>query len=86
MYARVTTGQVQPGAIADLMPFYESAARQQKSMKGFVNTQLLIDRAKNRWVVVTLFEALADLKASEAVPWPTQSCGRPGWGARHRGV
>src|SRR5262249_1618030 len=73
MHARVTTGQVQPGPIDDLMPFYESAARQQQAMKGFVSTQLLIDRAANRWVVVTVFETLADLEASDTVPRQTMA-------------
>jgi heme-degrading monooxygenase HmoA len=68
MYARVATGQVRPGTIDDLTPFYESAAQQEKGMNGFVSTQLLIDRAANRGVVVTLFETLADLEASETVP------------------
>jgi heme-degrading monooxygenase HmoA len=73
MYARVTTGQVQPGTIDDLMPFYDSAAQQQKAMQGFVSTQLLIDPAANKWVVVTLFETLADLEASETVPRQTMA-------------
>jgi heme-degrading monooxygenase HmoA len=58
------------------MPFYESAARQQQAMKGFVSTQLLIDRATNRWVVVTFFETLADLEASETVPRQTMADSR----------
>jgi hypothetical protein len=77
-YARVTTGQVQPGTIDDLMPFYDSAAQQQKAMQGFVSTQLLIDRAANRWVVVTVFETLADLEASEMVPRQTMADPRVG--------
>ncbi len=68
MYARVTMGQIQPGTMDELIPVYESAAQQQQGLKGFVSTQLLIDRAANTWVVVTLFETLADLEASEAVP------------------
>jgi heme-degrading monooxygenase HmoA len=68
MYARMTTGQVQSGTIDELMPVYESASHQQQAMKGFVSTQMLIDRAAKRWVVVTFFETLADLEASETVP------------------
>jgi phosphoenolpyruvate carboxylase len=45
-------------------------------MKGFVSTQLLIDRAANQWVVVTLFETLADLEASETVPRQTLAAPR----------
>ncbi len=71
MHARVTTGQFQPGTLDELMPFYESAAQQQKGMKGFVSTQLLTDRTANKWVVVTVFETLADLEASATVPRQT---------------
>jgi heme-degrading monooxygenase HmoA len=71
MHARVTTGQIQPGTLDELMPFYESAAQQQKGMKGFVSTQLLTDRTANTFMVVTLFETLADLEASETVPRQT---------------
>jgi hypothetical protein len=52
----------------ELMPVYESAAHQQQGLKRFVGTPLLIDRAANMWVVVTLFETLADSEASETVP------------------
>jgi heme-degrading monooxygenase HmoA len=68
MYARVTMGQLLPGTGDELMPIYESAAHQQQAMTGFVSTQLLIDRAANKWVVVSLFETLADLEASETAP------------------
>jgi heme-degrading monooxygenase HmoA len=71
MHARVTTGQFLPGKIDELMPFYESAAQQQKGMKGFVSTQLLTDRAANKFMVVTVCETLADLEASETVPRQT---------------
>ena len=71
MLARVTTGQFQPGTLDELMPFYESAAQQQKGMKGFVSTQLLIDRAANKIMVVTVCETLADLEASATVPRQT---------------
>ena len=67
MHARVTTCQIQPGTMDELMPFYESAAQQQKGMKGFVSTQLLADRAANKWMVVTLYESLADLEASDTL-------------------
>lgn len=68
MYARVTTGRIQPGTSDELMPFFESAAQQQQGMQGFVSTQLLIDRTANTFLVVTLCETLADLEASGAVP------------------
>jgi quinol monooxygenase YgiN len=68
MYARVTTGQIQPGTADELMPFFESAAHQQQGMKGFISTQLLIDRTANTFMVVTVFETLADLEGSSIVP------------------
>ena len=67
MYARVTTGQIQPGTTDELMPFFESTAHQQQGMKGFISTQFLVDRTANKWVVVTVFETLADLEASQTV-------------------
>jgi heme-degrading monooxygenase HmoA len=71
MYARVTTGQVQPGTTEDLMPLYEAAAHQQQAMQGFISTQLLIDRAANKFLIVTLCETLTDLEASDTVPRQT---------------
>jgi heme-degrading monooxygenase HmoA len=68
MYARVTTVEIRPGTIVDLMPLYESAAQQQKEMKGFISTQLLTDRTANKAMIVTIFETLADLEASGTVP------------------
>jgi heme-degrading monooxygenase HmoA len=71
MHARVTTGQMLPGTVDELIPFFDSAARQQQGMNGFVSTQLLIDQAANKWVVVTIFETLADLESSATVPQQT---------------
>jgi heme-degrading monooxygenase HmoA len=68
MYARVTTGQCQPGTIDELMPFFESAAHQQQGMQGFVSTQLLIDRTANTFMVVTVCATRVDLEASGTVP------------------
>jgi heme-degrading monooxygenase HmoA len=68
MYARVTTGRIQPGMSDELMPFFESAAHQQRGMQGFVSTQLLTDRTANTFLVVTICETVADLEASGTVP------------------
>ena len=67
MHARVTTGQIQPGKMDELIGFYESVAPQLKGLKGFVSTQLLIDQAANKVFVVTLYETLADLEAGDAL-------------------
>jgi heme-degrading monooxygenase HmoA len=71
MHARVTTGQFQPGKLEELLPVYASVAQQQQGLKGFVSTQLLTDRTANTFMVVTLFETLADLEASATVPRQT---------------
>jgi heme-degrading monooxygenase HmoA len=68
MYARVTTGQLKPGTAEALMPFLESAAQQQQAMKGFISTQMLIDRTANTFVVVTIFDTLSELDASASIP------------------
>jgi heme-degrading monooxygenase HmoA len=68
MYARVTTGRIQPGMSDELMPFFQSAAHQQQGMQGFISTQLLIDRTANTFMVVTVCETLTDLEASGTVP------------------
>lgn len=73
MYARVTTGQFQPGTIDEGLPFFESAAHQQQGMKGFVSVQMLTDRTANTFMVVTFFETLADLEASGTVPRQTMA-------------
>lgn len=73
MYARVTTGQIQPGTTDELMPFFESAAHQQQGMKGFISTQLLIDRTANTFMVVTICATPADLEASGIVPRQTMA-------------
>src|SRR5262245_45062715 len=67
MYARVTTGQVQPGKLDELIHLYEDLAPQLRGLKGFVNTQLLTDRAANKVIVVSQYETQADLEAVEAL-------------------
>jgi heme-degrading monooxygenase HmoA len=73
MHARVTTVEARPGTMDELRPFYESAAQQQKGMKGFVSTQLLTDQTANKAMIVTVFETLADLEASATVPQQTMA-------------
>jgi heme-degrading monooxygenase HmoA len=63
MFARVTTLQVQPGKMDDGIRVYASLAPQLQSVKGFISTQLLIDRTANTALVVTLYETLADIEA-----------------------
>jgi heme-degrading monooxygenase HmoA len=67
MHARVTTGEIRPGTMDELIRFFEEVAPQLKSLKGFVSTQLLTDRAANKVFVVTLYDTLADLEAGETI-------------------
>jgi len=66
MHARVTTAKGKPGTVDEaIRAVRESllpAAKQQKGFKGFV---LLVDRAGNRSLGVTLWETEEDLQASE---------------------
>jgi heme-degrading monooxygenase HmoA len=66
MYARVTTLQSLPDRLDEGVRIFAALAPEIKSQQGFVSTLLLIDRAANKAIVVTLWETLADLEASEA--------------------
>ena len=63
MYARVTTFHGKPGIADEGIDLYESKAALLKDVKGFVSSQLLVDRTGNTSMVVTLYETLADLEA-----------------------
>ena len=63
MHARVTTFHPQPGKSDEGIRLYESMIPQLKDLKGFVSTQLFIDRLANRAIVVTIYDTLADLEA-----------------------
>lgn len=63
MHARVTTFHAQPGKLDEGIRIFESIIPQLKDLKGFVSTQLFIDRTANTAMGVTLYETLADLEA-----------------------
>jgi heme-degrading monooxygenase HmoA len=65
MHARVTTGQIQPGTMDELVRFYEEVAPQLKGLKRFVSTHLLRDRTANKVFVMSVYETLADLEAGD---------------------
>jgi heme-degrading monooxygenase HmoA len=67
MYARVTTIHAQPGTTDEGIRIFESLAPQLRAVKGFISTQLLVDRTANTAMVVTLYDTLADLEAGAAV-------------------
>jgi heme-degrading monooxygenase HmoA len=67
MYARVTTLHAQPGNTDEGIRIFESLAPQLRGVKGFISTQLLIDRTANTAIVLTLYETLAGLEAGATV-------------------
>jgi heme-degrading monooxygenase HmoA len=68
MYARVSTFQIQPGKLDEgVRLFEETLAPVIKGQQGFVSALLLTDRATNKATMVTLWETLDDLNASEAL-------------------
>jgi heme-degrading monooxygenase HmoA len=71
MYARVTTLHAQPGKMDDGIRVFAALAPQLLSVQGFISTQLLIDRAANMALVVTLYETLADIQAGATVFQPS---------------
>jgi heme-degrading monooxygenase HmoA len=68
MYARVSAFQTQPGKLDEgVRLFEETLAPGIKGQQGFVSALLLTDRATNKATMVTLWETLDDLNASEAL-------------------
>jgi heme-degrading monooxygenase HmoA len=67
MYARVTLAQLQPGMIDELIQFLRDnvvpAAQAQQGFKGLL---LLTDDNTNKGIAVALWEAEADMAASES--------------------
>jgi quinol monooxygenase YgiN len=67
MYARVTTGQIQPDKIDDASHVYrESIVSAMHQAKGFKNLLVLTDRATGTGLVISVWETEADMKASES--------------------
>jgi heme-degrading monooxygenase HmoA len=67
MHARVTTVEIRPGTMDELIGFFEEVAPQLKGLQGFVRSQLLVDRAANKVIVASLYETPADLEAGETL-------------------
>lgn len=67
MYARVTSAQIQPGKMDELMRFFQEsvlpAAQQQQGFKGML---VLADPSQNKGMAITLWETEADLQSSES--------------------
>jgi heme-degrading monooxygenase HmoA len=62
---------------------FEAYTEQLKGIIGFVGTQLLTDRTANKGMIVTLYETLTDLQASE--PFFRQALADPKFAALSAG-
>ena len=63
MYARLTTGQIQPGKLDEFSRFFASLTPQCKEVKGLVSMRLLCERTASTAVAASLYETLADMEA-----------------------
>ena len=67
MYARVTTGYVQPGKVHELNQFLrETIVPIYHQQQGFKGALFLTDRSANKEIVITLWETEAEMAAGEA--------------------
>lgn len=67
MYARVTTGNVQPGKVDELNQYTrETLVPLYPQQQGFQGALFLIDRLANKAMAITLWETEADVAAGEA--------------------
>ena len=64
MYARLTTGQIQPGKIDEAVGIYrDSVMPAAKQQRGFGGLQYLVDRNVGKAVVIQFWETEADIEA-----------------------
>lgn len=67
MYARVTTGYVQPGKVGELDQYIrETLVTLYPQQQGFKGTLFLTDRSANKAIAITLWETEAGMAAGEA--------------------
>ena len=67
MHARVTSAQIQPGKMDELMQlFKESVLPAAKQHQGFKGMLVLADPSQNKGIAITLWETEADLQTSES--------------------
>lgn len=67
MYARVTTGNVQPGKMDELKQYaHETTATLYPQQQGFKGALFLADRHANKAMAITLWETEAEVAAGEA--------------------
>ncbi len=74
MHARVTTVQLQPGAIDQAVEIWRKSVLASAQMQpGFKEVLVLGDRATNKGYAITLWETEADLEASATGPYLRQT-------------
>ena len=67
MYARVTTVQIQPGAVDDVTQYVRDiVVPAAKQAKGFGGIQVLVNPATNTGIAITFWDSEADMIAGEA--------------------
>lgn len=67
MYARVTTGYVQPGKVDELDQYIrETLVTLYPQQQGFKGALFLTDRSANKAIAITLWETEAEMAAGEA--------------------
>ena len=67
MYARVTTGYVQPGKMDELNKFTrETVVPLYQQQQGFKGALFLTDHSANKQIAIALWETEADMAAGEA--------------------
>lgn len=66
MYARTGSSQMKPGKMDEAIGMYrESVVPTLKAQKGFKGFYWLADRSTDKYIVFTLWETEADMKATE---------------------
>jgi heme-degrading monooxygenase HmoA len=68
MYSSVTTFQVQPDKVDELIRIYEEASQALPGLQGLKDSRLLTDRSTGKGLVVAVWETEADIKAFENNP------------------
>ena len=65
MYARVATGQVQPGKMDEFLKIYRETQRSiNEQTKGFLSARVLTDSNTGKGIAVTIWETESDARAS----------------------
>ena len=65
MYARVATGQVQPGKMDEFLKIYNETQRTiNQQAKGFISARVLTDRNTGKGIALTMWEKESDARAS----------------------